>query len=103
MIMIYPKHPSLGPTSAGIPIPTPASDRRQSHHIPNTTAAWRHASLVILALAGSILRAECLGRQARIGGAAMCISGMDAPREIGIGCTRERGRGRRLFYAIQRR
>ena len=25
MIMIYPKHPSLGPTSAGIPIPTPAS------------------------------------------------------------------------------
>ena len=35
-IMVSPKHPSLGPP--GIPIPTPASDRRQSHHIPNTTA-----------------------------------------------------------------
>ena len=34
-----PKHPSLGPTSAGIPIPTLASVRRQSHRIPNTFAA----------------------------------------------------------------
>ena len=37
MFMIYDYDYDLS-FSAGIPIPTPASAWRQSHHIPNTTA-----------------------------------------------------------------